>query len=84
MVKKKEPYKKLNIDFEIPEELSDTIDKFLDYLNRGEYTMDDCFQEEIRVILNWCKRENILTEDQIELLRNYYQRGGIRKYGQVN
>ena len=75
-------YKPLNIDFEIPEDLQQTIDEFLHCVNYNNCSCEDCYRAEIQCALNWCKRERLLSDDQIELLRNYYQRGGI--YGQTN
>lgn len=70
-------YQKLNIDFAIPEELENEIDEYINALNTMEKPPHDCFQAEIMVILNWCYRENILTNEQIKLLRDYYEHGGI-------
>ena len=67
-------YQKLKIDFEIPDELDREIDEYIHHLNYESGTSIDCYQEEIRVILNWCQIESILTPQQIEILRNYYQR----------
>lgn len=69
-------YKKLNIDFEIPEILSDSIDDFIEYLNGGG-KLGDCYEEDIRSTLNGC--DLCLTESQIDLLRQYYCKGGIYK-----
>ena len=68
-------YKPLEIDFEIPEILQRDIDEFLEELNERSGSMADCYEQEIRNILNGC--DFTLTEEQIELLRNYYCRGGI-------
>lgn len=68
---------KLKIDFNIPDDLSDIIDEYIDYLNNGGGTSDDYFKTEIKLTLNWCLRENKLSDDQIKLLRDYYQNGGI-------
>ena len=68
-------YKKLNIDFEIPELLSDGIDGMIHDLNENEGRLADCYQEDIRNTLNGC--DTCLDDEQIELLRNYYCRGGI-------
>ena len=70
-------YKPLPIDFDIPEELDDSIRAYLHHLNYESGTSVDCYQAEIQVILNWCSRDEVLTEDQIQLLRDYYQRDGI-------
>lgn len=70
-------YKPLLIDFEIPDDLKDMINQYLQYLNKGDRTSDDYYKTEIKLILNWCLRESLLTENQIALLRNYYQNDGI-------
>lgn len=70
-------YKLLAVDFELPKELNDTIKAYLHHLNYDSGTSVDCYQAEIQVILNWCLRDELLTEDQIQLLRDYYQRDGI-------
>lgn len=69
------PYKKLGIDFEIPELLERTINEFVIDLNENRGRLADCYEEEIRSLLN-CY-DLCLTEDQIQLLRDYYQWGGI-------
>ena len=68
-------YKRLEIDFEIPEILERTINEFLIDLNEKRGRLADCYEVEIRSLLNCC--DLCLTKDQIELLREYYYRGGI-------
>ncbi|MBE5844109.1 MAG: hypothetical protein E7302_07980 [Butyrivibrio sp.] len=82
-------YKPLKIDYKLPEELEDTINSYIHDANFGCGYYDDVYQEEIKVILNWCQRENdrghqILTAEQITELREYYQYGGIRKVSESN
>ncbi len=74
MIKK---YKLLSIDFSIPDDLSDIINQYVDYLNDSDHTSIDYYETEIQLTLNWCFRNSLLTDEQISLLRNYYQRGGI-------
>lgn len=69
------PCKKLGIDFEIPELLERTINEFVIDLNENRGRLADCYEEEIRSLLN--AYDLCLTEDQIQLLRDYYQWGGI-------
>ena len=76
-------YKKLDINFDIPEELEYTIDTYLQDLNGPYDTADDCYQAEIQVILNWCARDHILEEWQIRMLRDYYEHGGILERGRA-
>ena len=71
-------YQPLNLSFQVPEILQRNIDEFLYNLNKENGNLRDCYEAEIRNILNSCTGcENELTEEQIELLRNYYCRGGI-------
>ncbi len=68
-------YKPLPLDFEIPEILENTINDFIDNLNNKNGNLEDCYRTEIRSILNGC--DLCLSENQIDMLRNYYQKGGI-------
>ena len=70
-------YKPLKIDFPIPEDLEDIINQYLHHLNYEDRMSIDYYRTEIQLILNWCFRESLLTDEQIELLRNYYQYNGI-------
>ena len=70
-------YHRLTIDFDIPEDLSNTIDEYVDYLNNSDQSSKDYYTTEIQMILNWCYRESLLSDDKIQLLREYYQYGGI-------
>lgn len=75
-------YEELKVDAELPEILRDCIKGLLDDLNSSGL-LDDCWQEEIRSILN-CWDDAPKELDQ--LLRDYYWRGGIfknRKGGEV-
>ncbi len=68
-------YKPLTINFKIPEILERYIDDFISYMNNSNGLSADCYEMEIRNILNGC--DATLTEEEIGLLRNYYCRGGI-------
>ena len=69
-------YKKLDIDFDIPEELEYYINKYIDDLN-NHGGMDDCYRTEIDFCLkDW---SNGLTDSQVQLLREYYVWEGIKK-----
>ncbi|MBQ7487456.1 MAG: hypothetical protein IJT77_08185 [Clostridia bacterium] len=74
-------YEPLKIDYEIPEELQIEIDHYIDNLNNDNGSSEDCYRMEIMCILNWCYRERILTNEQIDELREYYQHKGILKHG---
>lgn len=68
-------YKKLEIDFPIPELLETGIEEFLIDLNEKGGKMADCYEQDIRSTLNGC--DLCMTEEQIDLLRQYYCKGGI-------
>lgn len=68
-------YSALKIDFEIPYILEKTINDYINDLNFHNGSMEDCYRYEIRSLLNGC--DLCLTDRQIQLLRNYYQFGGI-------
>ena len=72
-------YNKLDIDFEIPAELQDVIEQYVTYLNNSDGSLDDCYRTEIQLELNHCYRNGLLSAQQIELLRDYYQRQGIKR-----
>ena len=72
-------YKPLSINQSLPEDLEIEINRYLDYLNSGDTGVEDCYQTEVNVALNWCRREHLLTEDNIIALKNYYVFGGIHK-----
>ena len=77
----KEGYHALDIDFEIPEILEQDIADFLRNLNEQGGNLANCYEEEIRNILNECSEFELLTDNQISLLRDYYCRGGIYRAG---
>jgi len=65
-------FEKLKIDFEIPEELDDAINDLVYDMNNGRPDRKDIRQDEINFWLkDW---SNGLTNEQIELLRDYYIR----------
>ncbi len=68
-------YTPLNIDFEIPEILQNSRDEYINNLNHQNGNLEDCYRAEIRNILNGC--DLCLNTHQINLLRDYYQKGGI-------
>ena len=72
-----EIYKALEIDFEIPTILQDYIDRFLKDLNGNDGVFADCYEQEIRYLLNECREDQVLTESQIKGLWDYYVKGGI-------
>ena len=70
-------YKKLKIDFEVPEILTESFDDFVKNLNEQNGNLADCYEQDIRNTLNGC--DECLTEDQINILRKYNVKGGIYK-----
>ncbi len=72
-------YKKLEIGFEITPELDRLLTDYVDYLNTGKGLPEDYHRTEIQLELNFCYREHLLKDDQIQLLRDYYQHNGIKK-----
>lgn len=70
-------YKKLDIDFEIPEEVEQDINDLIAYANKYGPLTADCYQSDLNNLLNGC--DTCMSEEQILLLRNYYVRGGIWK-----
>ena len=68
-------YEPLKINFDIPEILQRNIEEFIQNLNERNGNLADCYEEEIRSLLNYCDAD--LNENQIELLRAYYCKGGI-------
>lgn len=68
-------FKPLTLNYNIPEILQDNINLFIKDLNERNGQLADCYEEEIRSILNGCDED--LDEEQIGLLRWYYCKGGI-------
>lgn len=72
-------YKKLEIDFELPELLEDAIDKFVEYINTTNGSCEDCYRDEIDFFIKDCMMTHSLTDDQIKIIREYYVWKGIYK-----
>lgn len=68
-------YKALELDVKVPELLTDTIDEFLFEINERDGMLADCYEQEIRNLLN-CYDECIPADTWKEL-RRYYVHGGI-------
>lgn len=68
-------YKKLKINFEIPEILEDSINGFVKNLNEQDGNLADCYEQDIRNTLN--DYDDMFTDEQLQLLRDYYVKGGI-------
>lgn len=74
-------YKKLDIDFKLPEMLEDAIDRFLYHINHEDGNCEDCYRDEINFFLKECMDTHSITSEQIELLREYYVWRGIYHVG---
>ena len=73
--KKKDIYKKIEIDYIISEELNKFINEFVEYLNNSDGESEDYYRYEIDF---WLKDyKDRLTDEQYNILREYYVRGGI-------
>ena len=73
-------YVPLPVDYELPFELGREINEYIDHLNNSDGSLDDCYRAEIMCTLNWCSRDNLLSEDKIAELRDYYQYKGVYKH----
>lgn len=67
-------YRKLEIDFKLSDFLEEEIEKFLNHVNNENGLSADCFQTEIKLMI---RDSDNLTEEQRQLLLNYYVWGGI-------
>ena len=68
-------YEKLDIDFPISKQLSNAIDAFLDNINNGNGSCEDCYRDEIEF---WLKDSyGKLTEKQYDMIKRYYVWGEI-------
>lgn len=63
--------KKLNVDFDIPPILEESIQGLIQEVNSGGSCVD-CWQDDIRASINICLNDGLLSEEQGELLRKYY------------
>lgn len=77
-------FEKLKVDYDIPNEVQEDIDRLVDWLNDEQRTeteilyLDDCLRTELNCDLNWCLRERILPEQCIRELKEYYVYQGIK------
>lgn len=74
-------YKKLDVDFEIPEYAAFEIDNLMECVNEYGGSCDDCIREDIRNALKYSDVDGELTTEQKELLMDYYVWGGIYEHG---
>ena len=74
-------YKPLKTNFEIPPLIENDIEKFLAYLNDGGFMSEDCYRTEIDCDLKLFYNE--MKPEHIQMLRDYYVRGGMYEiYGE--
>ena len=70
-------YEKLKIPFDLPEELENAIDTFLNHINYENGMSEDCYRSEIHF---WLKDlYGKISEKDYEKLKNYYVHSGIYK-----
>ena len=64
-------FKRLEVDFDIPPILEESIQGLMQEVNSGGSCVD-CWQDEIRASINMCLNDELLTEEQGAVLRKYY------------
>ena len=70
-------YEKLKIPFDLPEELENAIDTFLNHINYENGMSEDCDGRDIHF---WLKDlYGKISEKDYEKLKNYYVHSGIYK-----
>ena len=74
-------YKELEVDFPIPYTIQKDIEEMLEYLNSGG-EFPDVYMDNLRADLNAYKID--FEDYQVEMLKDYYCRGGIYCYGKVD
>ncbi len=67
-------YKRLEVDFELPDYLEEEIEAFLNHINNENGLSEDCYRVEIQLMI---RDTPSFTAEQKQLLYNYYARGGI-------
>ncbi len=70
-------YKKLEIDFQITQELSDWIERYLEHINTTRGTSEDYYRMEIDLELKDELARHVLSHDQYTELRDYYVLCGV-------
>lgn len=66
-------FKRLDVDFDIPPILEESIQGLMQEVNSGGLCVD-CWQDDIRASINICLNDGSLSEEHGELLRSYYYR----------
>ena len=81
-IKPNHHYDKLKIPFDLPEELENAIDTFLNHINYENGMSEDCYRSEIHF---WMKDlYGKISEEDYEKLKNYYVHGDIYKVNEKN
>ena len=75
----KDRYKRLKINFDIPEELEEAIVNFLHHVNFEYGYAEDYHRAEILNCLNEARKRNKINDERYKLLYDYYVMGGIYK-----
>ena len=74
-------YKPLDVDFEIPEYLQEAIDNYIRCLNHEKASCYDCYITELDLCIRDAWEEGYYSDEQREILRDYYRWHGILKSG---
>ena len=62
----------------VSDDLYSLIRDFVDYLNTTDNGLsEDCYRTEIDCEINWEKTHDILSEEDADVLKEYYVFGGI-------
>ena len=73
----KRPYKPLDFP-NCPEELQETIDRFIEYLNTTDSGLsEDCYRAELDSDINWYTNNRYIDKEFSKILKEYYVYGGI-------
>lgn len=75
-------YKKLDIDFCIPDTVEKEIDRYVNHINFEDGNNEDWYRMEIDLALKEAyDTKGIISRKQFDLLRDYYVFKGILKNG---
>lgn len=74
----KKRYKALDVHVPLPEDVQDSICRFLEYLNTTENGFDeDIYRAELDSDINWYTNIGDIDPETSHLLKEYYVHGGI-------
>ena len=76
-------YKPLSVKIKLSDELTVAINAFMDHINYGSGSAEDCYRDEVDF---WLKDSfGKLPDDDYHMLRQYYVLGGIyAEYGKAH